>query len=72
MRKLLYTLFIGLILNASAQAQIKLIGVTYNISTSHVDILRWAAFDASSVEAMPTMLDAYLFASSAFDPFNGN
>ena len=72
MRKLLYTLFIGLILNASAQAQIKLIGVTYNIGTSHVDVLRWAAFDASTVEAMPTMLDAYLFASSAFDPFNGN
>jgi hypothetical protein len=59
-------------LNASAQAQIKLIGVSYNIGTSHVDVLRWAAFDASTVEAMPTMLDAYLFASSAFDPFNGN
>ena len=72
MRKLLYTLIIGLILNASAQAQIKLIGVTYNIGTSHVDVLRWAAFDASTVEATPTMLDAYLFASSAFDPFNGN
>jgi hypothetical protein len=72
MRKLLHILFIGLILNASAQAQIKLIGVSYNIGTSHVDVLRWAAFDASTVEAMPTMLDAYLFASSAFDPFNGN
>jgi hypothetical protein len=72
MRKLLYILFLGLILNANAQAQIKLIGVTYNIGTSHVDVLRWAAFDASTVEAMPTMLDAYLFASSAFDPFNGN
>jgi hypothetical protein len=72
MRKLLYILFIGLSLNASAQSQIKLIGVSYNIGTSHVDVLRWAAFDASSVEAMPTMLDAYLFASSAFDPFNGN
>jgi hypothetical protein len=72
MRKLLYTLFIGLTLSGTAQSQIKLIGVTYNTSTSHVDVLQWAAFDSSTVTATPTILDAYLFASSAFDPFNGN
>ena len=72
MRKLLYTLFIGLSLNASVQSQIKLIGVSYNTGTSHVDVLQWLAFDSSTVTATPTILDAYLFASSAFDPFNGN
>ena len=72
MRKLLYTLFIGLTLNGSAQTQIKLIGASYNIGTSHIDMLRWAAFDSSSVTATPTVLDAYLFSSSAFDSYNGN
>ena len=72
MRKLLYTLFIGLTLNASAQAQIKLIGASYNTSTGNIELLQWSAFDSSSVTATPTELDAYLFSSSAFDPFNGN
>lgn len=72
MRKLLYTLFIGLTLNASAQAQIKLIGASYNTGTSHIEMLRWAAFDSSSVTATPTVLDAHLFSSSAFDSYNGN
>lgn len=72
MRKLLYTLFIGLTLSGTAQSQIKMIGVTYNTSTSHVDVLQWEAFDSSTVTATPTNLDAYLFASSAFDSFNSN
>ncbi len=72
MRKLLYTLFIGLTLSGAAQSQIKLIGVSYNTGTSHVDVLQWAAFNSSTVTATPTILDAYLFTSSAFDPFNGN
>ena len=72
MRKLLYTLVLGLTLNASAQAQIKLIGASYNTSTGNIELLQWAAFDSSSVTATPTELDAYLFSSSAFDPFNGN
>jgi hypothetical protein len=72
MRKLLYTLFIGLTLNASAQAQIKLIGASYNTSTGNIELLQWSAFDSSSVTATPTELDAYLFSSSAYDSFNGN
>ena len=72
MRKLLYILFIGLSLNASAQSQIKLIGVSNNNVAGNIEILQWAAFDSSTVSATPTILDAYLFASSAFDPFNGN
>jgi hypothetical protein len=72
MKKLLYSLFIGLTLNASAQAQIKLIGASYNTSTGNIELLQWSAFDSSSVTATPTELDAYLFSSSAFDPFNGN
>ena len=72
MKKLLYTLFIGLTLNASAQAQIKLIGASYNTSTGNIELLQWSAFDSSSVTATPTTLEAYLFASSAYDSFNGN
>lgn len=72
MRKLLYILFIGLSLNASAQSQIKLIGVSNNNVAGNIEILQWAAFDSSTVSATATILDAYLFASSAFDPFSGN
>jgi hypothetical protein len=72
MRKLLYTLFFCLTLSAGMKAQIKLIGATYNMATSHIDLIQWAAFDTASVASTPTILDAYLFASSAFDPYNGN
>ena len=72
MRKLLYTLFFCLTLSAGMKAQIKLIGATYNMATSHIDLIQWAAFDTASVTSTPTILDAYLFASSAFDPYNGN
>jgi len=72
MRQLLYIIFIGLTAVASSQAQIKLIGAAGNAGTSQIDILQWFAFDSSTVTATPTILDAYLFASSAFDPFNGN
>ncbi len=70
MRKLLYTLFFGLTLNAGTQAQINLIGVSNNTETGNIDLLQWAAFDSSTVIATPTTLDAYLFSSSAFDHFN--
>ena len=72
MRNLLYTLLFCLTFSAGLKAQIKLIGATYNMATSHIDLLQWAAFDSSSVTATPTILDAYLFTSSAFDPYNGN
>ena len=72
MRKLLYTLFIGLTLCTSAQAQIKLIGASYNTSAENIELVQWSAFDASSVTTTPTILDAYLFASSAYDSFTGN
>jgi len=72
MRKLLNVIFIGLTAVASSQAQIKLIGAAVNSGTSQIDILQWFAFDSSTVTATPTILDGYLFATSAFDPFNGN
>ncbi|MFN5295104.1 MAG: hypothetical protein ACK5BL_06195, partial [Flavobacteriales bacterium] len=72
MKKLLYTLIIGLTLNVSAYAQIKLIGVANNTGTNQIDLVQWSAFDANSVTTTPTTLDAYLFASSAYDSFNGN
>ncbi|MFZ4786323.1 MAG: T9SS type A sorting domain-containing protein [Flavobacteriales bacterium] len=74
MKKLLYPLFIGLVMFAqlNAQSQIKLMGVSYNASTSSIDLIQWAAFDSLSVTTIPTTLDAYLYASSAFDPFNSS
>ncbi len=72
MRKLLFILCIGLTLSECAQGQIKLIGLSNNNGTGSIDILQWAAFDSSTVTATPTILDAYLFSSSAFNPFNGN
>lgn len=72
MKIVLYFLFLSLILNANAQAPIKLIGVTNNTGTGHIDLLKWTAFDSSSVTATPTILDAYFFATSAFDPFSSN
>lgn len=72
MKKFLYTLLLGLTFNAGAQTEIKLIGATYNTGTSRIDLLQWAAFDSTTITSTPTILDAYLFASSAFDPFNGN
>ncbi len=59
-------------LTATAQAQIKLMGVSYNTITNSVDLIQWVAFDELSVTSIPTTLDAYLFASSAFDPFNSS
>jgi hypothetical protein len=72
MRKLLYALTLALTLTATAQAQIKLIGVSYNNTTSTIDLVRWCAFDPLSVTTTPTTLDAYLYASSGFDPFNSS
>ena len=72
MRKLVYTLIIGLTLNASAYAQIKLIGVANNTGNNQIEMVKWLAFDSSTVTTTPTTLDAYLFASSAYDSFNGN
>ena len=72
MRKLLYALTLALTLTATAQAQIKLIGVSYNNTTSAIDLVRWNAFDPLSVTTTPTTLDAYLYASSGFDPFNSS
>jgi len=72
MKKSLYTLFIGITLTVSTQAQIKLIGVTYNTGTESVDLVQWAVFDSTSVTTTPTALDAYLFASSSFDSFISN
>jgi Secretion system C-terminal sorting domain len=72
MKKFLYTLLFGLTLSAGAQAQIKLIGATYNTGTSSIDLLQWSAFDSSTVTTTPTGLESYVFGTSAFDPFNSS
>jgi hypothetical protein len=72
MKKLFYTLFFGLTLNAGIHAQINLIGASYNSNAGNIELVQWEAFDSSTVTTTPTTLEAYLFASSAFDPFNSS
>jgi Secretion system C-terminal sorting domain len=72
MKELFYTLIIGLMLTVTAKAQIKLIGVSTNTTTNTIDLIQWEVFNSLSVTTTATSLDAYLFASSAFDPFSSN
>lgn len=72
MKTPLRLLIVALFASQTAVAQIKLIGSTFNNQTNQVELLQWLAFDQQSVINIPTTLDAYLFASSAFDPYSGN
>jgi hypothetical protein len=71
MRNIIYSFFLLLFLTTSAKAQIKLMGMAYNMGTNSMNVVQWTLFDASSVTYTPTSLNNYLFASSSFDPFNG-
>jgi len=71
MRNLIYSFSLVLFLTAGAKAQIKLMGMAYNMSTNTMDLVQWTAFDSTSVTYTNTILDSYLFASSSYDPFSG-
>lgn len=53
-------------------AQINLIGVAPNPGTGKVDIIKWQALNPESVTVVPSILDGYFYATSAFDAYNGN
>ena len=57
---------------SGVQAQINLVGASVNSGTSQIDILKWQAFDSSSVTTYPTMFAGYYMASSLFDAYNSN
>lgn len=51
-------------------AQINLIGASTNSSTGSINLIQWQALDSLTVNVIPTMLDGYYFATSAFDALN--
>jgi hypothetical protein len=72
MRNLFYCLVIGFSMSMNTNAQINLIGTSSNPVSGDINILKWQALDSLSVSSIPTILDAYFFATSAFDPFKNN
>ncbi len=67
------SLILALVLAGPAlQAQINLIGATSNPTTGTIEVVRWQAFDSSSVTNYPTPLQGYLMGSSLFDSWNSN
>jgi hypothetical protein len=71
MKKILYTLSLVVLFAFSAGSQIKLIGLSNNTESGALELVQWNAFDSASVTSTPIPLDAYLFATSSFDSFNG-
>jgi hypothetical protein len=70
--KIIKILFIIILLSGiSAKAQINLVGASVNPNGT-IDIVKWQALDSSSVTSYPSGLNAYLYASSAFDSYNSN
>ncbi len=57
---------------AFSQAQINLIGTSYNTNSGYVDIIRWQALDSNSLTSNQSMLQSYLLGSSVFDAYNSN
>jgi hypothetical protein len=72
MRNLFYCLVIGFSMSMNTNAQINLIGTSSNPISGDINLLKWQALDSLSVSSIPTILDAYFFATSAFDPFKNN
>jgi len=71
MKKIFFTLTTVVLISTAALAQINLVGTSIN-ANGGIDIVKWQAFDSSSVTRYPSGLDGYLFASSAFNAYNSN
>jgi hypothetical protein len=72
MKKILFTIALGISASIGVNAQINLIGTSADPFTGNIDIIQWEAFDELSVTSTPTTLDAYFFGSSSFDAFNSD
>lgn len=71
MKQILFTLISFILISTATLAQINLVG-TSSSANGGIEIVKWQAFDSSSVERYPSGLDAYLFASSSFNAYNSN
>ncbi|MDP2234879.1 MAG: T9SS type A sorting domain-containing protein [Bacteroidales bacterium] len=67
-KNMLFTLII-LLFGMAIKAQINLVGVANNYP-SNIGIVKWQALNPESVTTFPSILNAYYFASSAFDSYN--
>jgi hypothetical protein len=72
MRNLFYYFIVGVTMSLHTNAQINLIGASSNASSGNINLLKWQAMDSLSVTTIPTILDGYFYATSAFDPFKNN
>lgn len=70
MKTLLFTLALAVFSITLTQAQINLVGSSYNMATGKIDLVQWVALDSTSVTTTPTLLDGYLYATSAFDAYS--
>jgi hypothetical protein len=64
--------FLTLAVLSSGNAQINLIGASSNQVSGLIDIVKWQAYDSSSVSYYPTPFQGYLLCSSVFDAWNSN
>ena len=72
MKKIFFTISLGITASIGANAQINLIGTSADPFTGNIDIIQWEAFDELSITSTPTTLDAYFFGSSSFDAYNSD
>ena len=72
MKKILLSLTILFFVFEISQAQINLIGMNNNFGSGTIDVVKWQALDASTIETYPTDLEAYYMGSSVFDAYNSN
>lgn len=72
MKKIFFTIALGITASIGTNAQIKLIGASSNVFTESIDLIQWDAMDSLSVTTTPTLLDAYFFATSSFDALNSD
>lgn len=71
MKQILFTLTSFILISTASFAQINLVGTSIN-ANGGIEIVKWQAFDSTSVERYPSGLDAYLYASSSFNAYNSN
>lgn len=72
MKKTLLLISIVLLSFEISNAQISLIGMDNNSGSGLLEIVKWQALDASTLETYPTDLQAYYMGSSVFDAYSSN
>jgi hypothetical protein len=70
MKKAFLSIAIVITMSVGTNAQINLIGASTNSNSGNIDLIQWQALDSLSVNVVPTILDGYYFATSAFDALN--